>query len=334
MNDYSFVERLLHRLALGPQAIREMAFDLEARALDPDPELRRGPHVFVSSLARAGTTILVRDLHATGVFASLTYGDMPFVLAPNLWKKVAGNSRQGLERAERAHGDGIEVDAESPEAFEEVFWRTFGPSGGAGNIDQEAAQRFEQHIRSVTQRYGQARYLSKNNASICRLPWLCERFPKARVLVPFRRPEDHAASLLRQHQRFVRKQSEDRFVLQYMNWLGHHEFGLGYRPPLGRPVPAREALDTVEYWLDEWLHVFSGLLEDKARCGEQLQLVSHERLCRGDAAHWQQLMGQLGLPAETPNSYRPKPGQQDRADGPSLPGEFEDLFAALESSAH
>ena len=52
------------------------------------------------------------------------YKDMPFILAPNLWSKLSFN-KKNIDLVERAHGDGIRVSVESPEAFEEVFWMTF-----------------------------------------------------------------------------------------------------------------------------------------------------------------------------------------------------------------
>ena len=53
----------------------------------------------------------------------LSYADMPFVLYSNLWSKISFNKNS--KYTERAHGDGIKVSTESPEAFEEVFWKTF-----------------------------------------------------------------------------------------------------------------------------------------------------------------------------------------------------------------
>ena len=50
---------------------------------------------------------------------------MPFILAPGLWDKISGRFRESGELKERAHGDSLLVDFDSPEAFEEVFWRVF-----------------------------------------------------------------------------------------------------------------------------------------------------------------------------------------------------------------
>ena len=81
-------------------------------------------HVFVAGLARSGTTILLNAINQSKQFASLSYEDMPFILAPNFWTKI-NPAKQYLDVKERAHGDGIKISMNSPEAFEEVFWKTF-----------------------------------------------------------------------------------------------------------------------------------------------------------------------------------------------------------------
>lgn len=335
MNDYSFLQRLLHRLALGPQAIREMAFDLEHKSRDEQSETAAGRHVLVSSLARAGTTILTRDLHATGEFASLTYADMPFVLAPNLWARLRGRDSGKLERSERAHGDGIEVDSASPEAFEEVFWRTFSATDGDPVTDSgELGRNFAMFIAAVLARYQKQRYLSKNNANIVRLRYLCTQLSQATILVPVRSPLDHAFSLRRQHQRFVKMQSDDRFVLDYMNWLGHNEFGLGYQPAMPDGPPEYPDLDSIDHWLEEWQRVYAKLLKDKQGCGRQLLFVSHERLCAGQSGYWQSLLERIGLATHFANSYRPLKRVEDCGANQQLLGRCLEIHAELENQAH
>ena len=122
MNSYSWLEQNLHKFALSWQFMREVTFDFESTNL-PSSSVSEN-HIFIAGLARAGTTILLNALYESNNFASLTYADMPFVLAPNLWSKIS-LKRGDTEFKERAHGDGIKVSTESPEAFEEVFWKTF-----------------------------------------------------------------------------------------------------------------------------------------------------------------------------------------------------------------
>ena len=122
MNNYSWLQQKLHQAALSSQFMREVTFDVESSAILKKQSTDN--HVFVSGLARSGTTILLNALYESNEFASLSYQDMPFVLAPNLWSKLSF-SRKDSDLVDRAHGDGIKVSSESPEAFEEVFWMTF-----------------------------------------------------------------------------------------------------------------------------------------------------------------------------------------------------------------
>ena len=231
--DYSATDRFLHRMALGVPVLPEMLHDLErVMYLKSSPDAADGAHVFVCGLARAGTTVLTRELHRTGAFGSLTYRDMPFVLAPNAWQNLSRSSK--LDAKDRAHGDGIQVDLDSTEALEEVFWRV---TCGEDYIHESSLSRhspdaaeltaYEEFLRLVLRRTGRPRYLSKNNNNILRLPALAGQFPKAQILVPIRDPFQHAQSLLTQHLRF---QSASGFEANYFKWLGHHEFGATHRP--------------------------------------------------------------------------------------------------------
>ncbi len=44
-----------------------------------------------------GPPFLMREIHRTGQFGSLTSADMPFVLAPNLWARL---SSKGATRSQ------------------------------------------------------------------------------------------------------------------------------------------------------------------------------------------------------------------------------------------
>ena len=82
-------------------------------------------HVFVAGLARSGSTILLNAIYDSNLFASSSYLDMPFILAPNLWKKLQKKNIDYNKFIERSHKDGVKISIKSPEAFEEVFWKTF-----------------------------------------------------------------------------------------------------------------------------------------------------------------------------------------------------------------
>lgn len=265
--------------------------------------VRDGQHVFIAGLARAGTTLLMRRFYDTGQFGALTYRDMPFVLAPGLWSKLSRRNRKNIARTERAHGDGLMVDVDSPESLDEVFWRVF--SGGdylqddalvPHEPDDETLADFRTYIAAILQsRQGQPdRYLSKTNNSILRLSGICAAFPQALILVPFRAPLQHAKSLMRQHELFTKEQGEDKFVLQYMNWLGHHEFGLGQRPfVFGGQRPSGDP-KSLAYWLEIWCGVYGALL---ARHQGEVTFVSYDQLCT-DPSVWENLAARANLPVE------------------------------------
>jgi len=74
------------------------------------------------------------------------------------------------------------------------------------------------------------RYLSKNNLNIARLAALPEPLQEGTILVPFRDPVQQAVSVHRQHERLLEIHEEDDFVREYMEAIGHHEFGKGLKP--------------------------------------------------------------------------------------------------------
>lgn len=318
--DYSLVDRLLHRLALLP-AVAELSFDLDQRASHArtlaGAQAAR-PHVFISGLARAGTTILLRTLHERGNFRSLTYRDMPFPLAPNLWRRASGRWRRDQAESERPHGDGIAVSADSPEALEELFWRlNCGPDYITRDAliphapDREVITRFRAYVAAILASGDDpdALYLSKNNNNILRLPALREAFPHAWLLIPIRDPAAHALSLWKQHWRFSALQAQDRFTRSYMDWLAHHEFGLGHRPfRLGRgPAPGLKP-DEPDYWLDLWIDVHRALIE---QADERTIFVAQEDLCILPTA-WHHLAERIGVPPGGRPDFRlPPPPDPD-----------------------
>ena len=89
MNNYSWLQQKLHQLALSSQFMREITFDVES-SLILSNEIDDN-HVFVAGLARSGTTTLLNALYKSNQFSSLSYQDMPFVLAPNLWSRLSFN---------------------------------------------------------------------------------------------------------------------------------------------------------------------------------------------------------------------------------------------------
>lgn len=342
--DYSGSSRMLHKLVLGNNFLMRSLFNLEVDKYGRDEEGQIGKrHVFVSGLARAGTTALMRTLYETGAFSSLTYRDMPFVIAPNFWRSIRGGKKAASEMKERAHGDGLFVNEDSPEALDEVFWKLFcGREYILPNIlrphdaGPETISRFRQYVAAIIRGSGatDSLYLSKNNNTILRLPAIREAFPEAVIITPYRKPLDHALSLLHQHQRFS-IQITDRFTAQYMQWLGHHEFGAGHRP-FDLPHADAYSLEggdpmSAGYWLKVWYNYYRYALDIFHK---QVHFLGYEEFCREPGACMQRLSQHIGISIDTQNlhSYTPPARHADSIDE-NLLGKCGELYSELEHAS-
>ena len=121
MRNYNLPQKYLHHFVLGNNLIEKTLFDLEKMIfLNKDKDNNLQKHIFITGLPRSGTTILLEFIYKTQDFASLTYSDMPFIMAVNLYGKIFRN--KNIPLTERIHQDGIKFDLKSPEAFDEVFF--------------------------------------------------------------------------------------------------------------------------------------------------------------------------------------------------------------------
>ena len=114
--NYSFLDRLIHRVAFAAPAIQLTASDMEKALYGASwDKVRGGRPIFITSLPRAGTTLMLEAFHLFPSLASHLYRDMPFVMAPVLWSRLSHGFRKQAELHERAHGDGMQVGYDSPE---------------------------------------------------------------------------------------------------------------------------------------------------------------------------------------------------------------------------
>ena len=269
MNSYSWLEQNLHKFALSWQFMREVTFDLESKNIFS--RSKTDNHIFIAGLARAGTTILLNALYESNNFASLTYADMPFVLAPNLWSKIS-LKRGDTEFKERAHGDGIKVSTESPEAFEEVFWKTF-----YDEEFEELEDKFRVYVGNIIRKYKKERYLSKNNQNIKRVELISSIFSNSKILIPFREPIQHAYSLLTQHKKFIEDAKNDKFISKYMKWIGHTEFGPNYISIQNKNLDFENDLE-MNHWIEQWYLTYSDSFQS-FKNKQNVHFISYEKLC-------------------------------------------------------
>jgi hypothetical protein len=293
-NRYGWLERVLHRVAFATPLAQVGVADMEERLFRKRlVAIELDTPVLITALPRAGTTILLQLIAASSTFASHTYRDMPLVLCPMLWDRLSRRFRRADTPRERAHGDGIEVSLDSPEAFEEMVWKFFWSRRYRGQViepwetceHEDFARFFMSHMRKVVavraeQKPTARRYVSKNNLNIARIPAIWEAVPSAMIVVPFREPLQHAASLLRQHRRFKELHARDAFARRYMAAIGHYDFGENLRPvDFGQwyEQKADRDPDRLEFWIDYWIAVHRHVLAHASH--ERLVLVSFEVLC-------------------------------------------------------
>ncbi|MHB9112595.1 MAG: sulfotransferase [Thermoleophilia bacterium] len=354
-SSYSALDRLLHRLAFNTSVAQIAVGDFENRIYAKElAKCRVDRPVFITALPRAGTTLLLECFARLPEFASHRYRDMPFVLTPCLWSRFSTRFRQDSELRERAHGDGMLVNVDSPEALEELLWKTFWRQHYQSDritpwrIDEENdefEEFFRNHMRKIMlvrrgQDAPQARYVSKNNLNISRIQTLRMLFPDSLIIVPFREPVDHAASLLEQHQNFLRVHEEDAFAAKYMRAIGHFDFGQNLRPvDFDGWLDKRMTKDAenLAFWLEYWVAGYRHLLAEKV---DGMYFVGFQSFCDNP----EQGLRTLAETAEVRDKdmllepaseiYRAKPCELDLSDIPqSLQHEANDLYARLKQAA-
>lgn len=307
---YGTLDRLLHRLAFRvPFAQRALADVEEALYRDRLAPVESGRPVFVTALPRSGTTILLELLVASGRFASHLYRDMPFVLCPMLWARFSRRFAVEDEPRERDHGDGLRISSESPEALEEMIWKAFWPDRYRGDRilpwteedrDPEFDAFFRAHMRKIValRREGpsdERRYLSKNNLNVARLAAPPPPLAEGVFLVPFREPVQQAASLLRQHRRFTIIHRESPFTREYMEAIGHHEFGAELKPvDYGGWLEGAPSPDGLEFWIRYWVAAYRFVLEEAS---VPVRLVSYARLTERPGEVLGEMESELGTGA-------------------------------------
>ena len=288
--NYNIIERYLHYFILNNQYVSDLLFDLEKKIFLNNVDLINQKHLFISGLARSGSTLLLNILYQDNKFCSLTYNDMPMILAPNLWSKYFRKKNKNLELKKRAHGDLIDININSPEAFEEVFWKHILKKNYLTTnsildkeISKENILEYSKFISLVCNRYEKKNYLSKNNNSIFRINYILNHFAKSFFIIPFRDPLSHSYSLLNQHLKFKDLQNQNKFIKDYMNWLGHYEFGLNHKTFDFKDKSLKLDLksDSINYWLQIWINYYEYILKIYNQSNNQNRIIlfNYNKLC-------------------------------------------------------
>jgi hypothetical protein len=255
--------------------------------------------VFLTGLARSGTTILLTLLSQADGVATHRYRDFPFVEIPFLWNWFQDRFADQSTRSprERIHGDRITITPDSPEAFEEPLWQShfdwLHDPRRAHVLDETVVhpdfeQAFCTHLRKVLALRGGQRYLSKGNYNVTRVKYLARLFPDARFVIPIREPVAHVHSLVQQHRRFSRLAMEDARIPVYLRAAGHYEFGAQRVPintcaaEIGSIEAAWRDGDDYRGYARQWAALYryvDDLRSPRADLADRITIIRYEDLC-------------------------------------------------------
>jgi hypothetical protein len=279
VNNYNFLDKIFHNLIFSSKFTQKSLYEVQKILFKKNEDYYNNMHVFITGLPRSGSTAFLYYLYESNLFASLTYRDMPFVISPRL----NFFNKKNIEKKERLHKDGIEFDLDTPEALDNVFFKLFN--------DQEIILEIENYVNSILEKYKKKRYLSKNNNILKKLDLINNKFQNSFFIIPFRRPQNQANSLFKQHLNFTELHKKDKFVLKYMSDLGHFEFGkehqFWFEPKYFNDT------SNINYWLEQWFMYYSYIYE-KFSSRKNFILASHEKFC-GDLMYRNKLNMKLDI---------------------------------------
>jgi len=281
---YNFFDKQLHKIILKSKLVKSTLFELEKIFF-----LKNEVNVkclFITGLPRSGSTSLLYSLDNSNLFGSLKYSDMPFILSPNIWKNLTYFLKKKNEDFERHHQDGIIFNQDSPEAFEEVFWMNLLNEKYIGknlihyhNINNDNICEFKNFIKLIITLRKSKYYLSKNNNNILRLKDLSKNIENSIFFVIFRNPYHQAISLQKQYFKFIELQNQDAFIEEYMNMIGHFEFGKNYKEFFFGKQKIYTDKNKIEYWIELWIEAYAYLYKSSEK-KKNIIFLSYEEICK------------------------------------------------------
>ena len=248
MQNYRNIQKFLHDFVLSKKIINKSLFEIEKIIYLKNRDIKNQSHIFITGLPRSGTTSLLNFLFSSGKYASLTYNNVPFILSPN-FSKLFNN--KNIAKKERAHGDGVNFDNNSPEALDEIFF---------DNDEEFIKNELTNYIQLILNVNDKEKYLSKNNLNYKRIDLIKSILPNSFFFIPIREPLQHSYSLLNQHLNFSKLQKKDDFIRRYMNYFCHNEFGLNHKP-WNQSVNFND-LNKIDYWLEQWFLFYQNIYKN------------------------------------------------------------------------
>ncbi len=262
MYKYNFFEKILHDIILSNKFINKSLYEIE-KILFLEKKKINTSHIFISGLPRSGTTAFLNFIYSSDEFASLKYSNMPFLLAPNISLWI---NKGKFKKIERLHRDGIKYNNSSPEAFDDFFF---------SERKKYIKAELKNYLLLILKSQNKNKYLSKNNLNYKNIDLIKSILPKSIFLINVRHPFFQAFSLYNQHVNFSKLQSKDTFILRYMNYLNHNEFGLNHIP-WNKPILYKDPND-INYWLEQWFLFYEKIMKDYKK-SKNFNFIIYEKL--------------------------------------------------------
>ncbi|MFX1507039.1 MAG: sulfotransferase [Promethearchaeota archaeon] len=270
--------------------------------------------IYITGLARAGTTITLEMLNKHPNVAAHRYLHMVLPYTPHWTQNIANYVPIIMKTpVERVHKDRIAVTRDSPEAVEEIFWQKYFPETydeKSSNILDEKVQNpqfeafYRNHLKKLLINRKVTRYLAKNNYNVARMEYLQKLFPDLKFIIIIRNPFDHIASLAKQDSVLKELEQNDPRLLDWTKIIGHREFGTAkICINLNNPEIIKEIRslwnnkDTyMNGWAIYWTETYSYIhkrLQTNPKLAKASLVVHYEDLCERSAMTIDQIINHI-----------------------------------------
>ncbi|MFX1390378.1 MAG: sulfotransferase [Promethearchaeota archaeon] len=274
--------------------------------------------IYITGLARAGTTIILEMLEKHPDLATHRYKNVIMPFLPKWFSQISDRFRFYSQPFERLHRDGIMVNSESPEAVEEVFWQIFFKdlhNEEFSNIisEDKSNSKFEKfyinHIKKLLWYQGCSRYLTKNNYILTRFGYLLKIIPDAKILLIIRNPMEHIASLIKQTILFKKLEENNPHLPDWLKIVGHNEFGRNQKCINVKNTEEirkiREMWKSKESFVKGWAyywrsiyHFIANQLDINDLLKKAILIIKYEDLCENPSNTIDKILKHAELPLE------------------------------------
>ena len=299
------MNKILHQIVFKQPVLNKLFYEFEKKVT----ENKSFERIIISGLARSGTTSLLREIVKNDLTCSLTYKNMPLILAPKIQNLLSYFSGNTVKEVERSHQDGIMINTSSSEAFDEVFFQVYERNSYTfenhlNEYDSKHINSYIEFINHFLITNNRNIYVTKNNNHILRLPEIIET-EKFKIFITFRDPLTHVASLKKQDLIHSSLQKKDTFVLDYMNYLGHLEFGLNkkYFNFKNQKVNVLDYEDN-DFWLAQWINYYEHIITLTKKY-QGINLINFDTWCSKDVLLLNKIEYITGLKLNKEDVYLP-----------------------------